>query len=123
MWQVLFSERPSLWIFDCVQIILESAILAGAAFVFKPNERSAGLAEVDELLDETLTEMGDTSVDKNRMSVGIGRPDLVRISEVEMDESPVATDLKERDKDNFEMPDEQIEELDEPELAEAGEID
>jgi len=39
------------------------------------------LAEVDELLDETLTEMGDTS-DKPRMSIGIGRPDLQRISEV-----------------------------------------
>mgnify|MGYP001138041529 CR=1 FL=1 len=75
MWQVLFVERPSLWIYDCFEITLESAILAGSAFVFKPDDRSASLAEVDELLDETLTEMGDTS-DRPRMSMGIGRPDL-----------------------------------------------
>ena len=32
--------------------------LFGAAWVFRPAEGSKGLAEVDELLDETLTEMG-----------------------------------------------------------------
>ena len=94
--KILFTERPSLWIYECLSFSILSVILSGSAYVFKPDERSASLAEVDELLDETLTEMGDTT-DRPRMSVGIGRPDLQRISEVEMEgESPAQTDLKER---------------------------
>jgi len=46
-------------------------MLVGSAYVFRPRDGSRMLAEVDELLDETLTEIGTIDGDNNRVdSVG-----------------------------------------------------
>lgn len=39
----------------------------GSAYVFRPQDGSKMLAEVDELLDETLTEIGTIDGDNNRV--------------------------------------------------------
>ena len=39
----------------------------GEAWTFRPTEGSKMIAEVDELLDETLTEMGAIEGDNNRV--------------------------------------------------------
>ena len=41
--------------------------LMGSAYVFRPQDGSKMLAEVDELLDETLTEIGTIDGDNNRV--------------------------------------------------------
>lgn len=44
-----------------------TAILLGSAWVFRPQDGSKMLAEVDELLDETLTEVGTFDGENNRV--------------------------------------------------------
>lgn len=44
--------------FQIAWFLTFSATLIGSACVFRPTDGSKMLAEVDELLDETLTEMG-----------------------------------------------------------------
>lgn len=44
--------------FQIAWFLTFSATLIGSAWVFRPTDGSKTLAEVDELLDETLTEMG-----------------------------------------------------------------
>ena len=47
--------------------VVYTLTLLASAYVFRPTEGSKMLAEVDELLDETLTEIGTIEGDNNRV--------------------------------------------------------
>ena len=47
------------YIFVILWFLDFTGILFGSAWIFRPSEHSKSLVEVDELLDETLTEIGE----------------------------------------------------------------
>ena len=53
--------------FQIAWFLTFSATLIGSAWVFRPTDGSKMLAEVDELLDETLTEMGQMEGETRRL--------------------------------------------------------
>jgi len=73
----LMSSRPSHWRFTAIEFFVVSTILSVSAYVFRPQIGSKNLAEVEEVLDETLTEIdGPSARTHERPSLGgPGRPD------------------------------------------------
>jgi hypothetical protein len=56
------GEKLHVWVYEAIGFILITAMVTGMAVVFRPHPGSKQLVEVEELLDETLTEIGDLSV-------------------------------------------------------------
>lgn len=68
---IVFNEDQDSWQnehkFVIAWFVTYTATLFGEAWVFRPQEGSKMIAEVDELLDETLTEIGAIEGDNNRL--------------------------------------------------------
>lgn len=98
------GEKLEVWIYEAVGFILITAMVTGAAVVFRPYEGSRQLAEVEEILDETLTEIGDLSArnsNVNRLGSGfannVGRMSIGHgeVAEFELDEQSPPIQAKE----------------------------
>jgi len=67
----IFNEDADSWQnehkFQIAWFLAYTLTLMGSAYVFRPQDGSRMLAEVDELLDETLTEIGTIDGDNNRV--------------------------------------------------------
>ena len=67
----LFNHDSEAWQnehkFEMAWFIVYTATLLATAYVFRPQDGSKMLAEVDELLDETLTEIGTIDGENNRV--------------------------------------------------------
>ena len=61
VFQIAVGEKLHVWIYESIGFIMITAMVTGASVVFRPFEGSKQLVEVEELLDETLTEIGDFS--------------------------------------------------------------
>ena len=57
----IMSSKPSHWRFTAIEFSIVTLILSVSAWVFRPQPGSKNLAEVEELLDETLTEIDGSS--------------------------------------------------------------
>lgn len=67
----IFNQNSDSWQnehkFQIAWFFAYTGTLVGSAYVFRPQEGSKMIAEVDELLDETLTEIGTIEGDNNRV--------------------------------------------------------
>ena len=68
---IVFNEDQDSWSnehkFVIAWFITYTITLVGEAYVFRPQDGAKMIAEVDELLDETLTEIGAIEGDINRL--------------------------------------------------------